>query len=199
MVKRLSAGTCVALLALGLIFGFVPTPASANTAQTAPACFPGSDPDYPPAGNVVQIEASLTLLSGRFTPGGTGVLVLAGASANATYCGTTFSTPITLPAKTADAAGKLTYNIAVPKDFELAAFHHIDVFRAQRQVGSFDFCVDKTGVIGPASGCAKKPASGGKLATTGTNHVFDIVRLGVLALGLGVAALYVRRRMHRTA
>lgn len=198
MVKRLSAGSLACLLALGLVIGFMPTTAGASATQAAPACFPGSDPDYPPAGNEVQIEAGLTLESGQFVPGGVGVVVLAGAVPNATYCGTAYSTPITLPAKTADSSGKLTYNIAVPKGFELGAMHHIDVFRSQVQVGSFDFCVDGSGAIAPVKVCTKV-AGQGDLAKTGTNHVFDIIRLGVLAIGLGVAAVYARRRLQRTA
>lgn len=198
MVKRLSAGTCVALLALGLVLGVSPAPASARPAQDASACFPGSDPDYPPQGATVQIDARLVLLSGRLIPGGTGVLVIGGAEANVTYCGSMFSTPITLPIKKADAAGKLTYGIAVPKDFELNANHHVDVFRAQVQVGSFDFCVDKTGVVGPTSACAKKAVSS-KIAKTGANHLFDLARLGVITVGVGAAAMYARRRLHRTA
>jgi hypothetical protein len=138
-------------------------------------------------------------------PGGPGHIEIGGADANAGYCGITFSTPIVLPLKQANAQGKLIYDIAVPRDFELAAPHHIDLFRNQVQVASFDFCVAANGKISPNSACAKAPTTptsvkpGGNLAKTGSN-VMDIVRIALIAIAVGAAAVYARRRLQsRTA
>jgi hypothetical protein len=202
-VNRISRGTTLAVLALALVTAVLWAPsAGASTAQQGPnpnACFPNSDPDYPPTGPSVQIVASLRLVGGHFVPGGTGTVDLAGAAANATLCGTAFSTPITLPAKAADANGNIHYEIAVPADFELGAPHHIDVFQQQVKVGNFDFCVDKKGDIAPNSACAAAPKAKGPLARTGSNHALDIVRIAGIVICLGAGALYLRRRLRTSA
>lgn len=194
-MKRAFAAALVALVSLGVFTFAGSNPATAAPAQDATSCFPGSDPDYPPTGPAVSIQASLRLASAVFVPGGRGSIVIAGASANAVYCGRVFSNPVVLPAKQATAQGQLLYDIAVPRDFELGAMHHIDVFRQQVKVGNFDFCVDGKGRLAPTAACAgKRAAAGGPLARTGANGTLDIARIGLIALGVGVGALYLRRR-----
>jgi hypothetical protein len=203
-VKRLAAGTCVALLAMGMCIGMAPVAANAAPKPPAESCFPGSDIDYPPAGNAVDLEEGLGVFSGHFAkPSNLGNLIIEGADPAGIYCGTLYSAPVNLPAQSATAAGTINYTpITVPADFAFNAMHHLDIFRSQVQVGSFDFCVTTAGDIGPASLCAKKPVTGGNtggnLPKTGTNHLMDILRAAAIALGLGAAALYSRRRL-RTA
>ena len=153
-MKRISTGARIPLLLLALVamlLGGLATNASAAPAQDSNACFPGTDPDYPPVGPSVQIDLNLTLLVGQFNPGASGHIEIGGAQPNVNYCGVAFSTPITLPAKQANAQGKLIYDIAVPADFELGAMHHIDVYKQQVKVGNFDFCVNKSGALAPNS------------------------------------------------
>lgn len=195
-MRRTFAAALVALLALGTFTLVGSAPAAAAPAQDSTACFPGTDPDYPPTGPSVRIEGSLTLESGTFVPGGSGRIVIAGATPGGTYCGVTFSTPIVLPAKQANAQGRLVYDLAVPRDFELGAMHHIDVFRQQVKVGNFDFCVARDGRIAPNAACATKAGTktAGPLARTGADGALDIARIGLIALALGAGALYLRRR-----
>lgn len=202
-MKCISKGARTLLLGLGLaamMVGGLTSTASAAPAQDSTVCFPGSDADYPPTGPSVAIEVSLRLLSGHFIPGGAGHIEIAGAISDTDgYCGITYSAPIVLPAKQPNAQGQLIYDIAVPSDFELNAMHHIDVFKRQVKVGNFDFCVNKSGDVAPTSQCVARPAKppAGNLARTGTNHVTDLVRFGVVLVGLGGAALFVRRRRTR--
>lgn len=196
-MKRISTSACVALIVVSLLGAVNASSAGAAPAQTDPgssACFPGSDPDYPPTGPTVRIEGSLQLVSAHFVPGARGQIVLAGAVPGDRYCGTTFSTPITLPAKAADAQGRLSYDIAVPANFELLEMHHIDVFKEQVKVGNFDFCVDKQGDLAPTSVCKPKTKAGGNLAKTGNDHLMVALRAGLVVLALGLGVLYVRRR-----
>ena len=44
---------------------------------------------------------------------------------------------------------------------------------------------------------ANRGAAAGALARTGTDHLLDIVRLGIVILGVGAFVLYVRRRSTR--
>lgn len=200
-MKRISAGTCVALLVLGLSAFLTSTSASAAPAQADPdVCFPsGPDVDYPPTGPLVDIDPNLALgVEAFFNPGATGEVTVTGAIPGETYCGILYSTPVVLPLKQANAQGNITYGLAVPKDFELAAVHHIDLFKAQVQVGAFDFCVDKAGKLAPDSACAKgtmKP--GGNLAKTGTNHLLDLLRMALILVAVGATVLYARRRVQQ--
>lgn len=202
-MKRISTSACVALIVLGVLAAVNASAASAAPVQAAPrssACFPGSDPDYPPTGATVRIEGNLTLASARFVPGGQGQIVLTGAVPGDRYCGTAYSTPITLPAKDADSQGRLTYSIAVPASFELLEMHHIDVFKEQVKVGNFDFCVDSRGDLAPDSVCKPKTKSpSGGLARTGNDQLMTLLRAGLVVLALGVGALYVRRRRSQLA
>ncbi len=47
------------------------------------------------------------------------------------------------------------------------------------------------------SATAARSASAGALARTGNDHLLDLVRLGILAVGVGALVLYVRRRTTR--
>lgn len=195
----------ILLVACAVVSLVQTAPAGAAPAQATATCFPGSNPSYPPTGGAVRIESSLRLVSGQFNVGASGTIVITGAGAGARYCGTTFSTPISLPATVADATGALRWTIPVPNSFELNAPHHIDVFREQVQVGSFDFCVNKTGAIAPLGTCgtvdrtSKVLATSGGLPKTGTN-VMDLVRIALMVLAVGAGALYLRRRgLHRAA
>jgi hypothetical protein len=206
-VKRLFAGSCLALLAAVVCVGVAPITASAAPLPPSVACFPGSDPDYPPTGNAFEAEEGLGVFSGHFTKtGNTGTLTISGADAAGIYCGTLYSTPVTLPAQAATPSSTIEYHTTIPADFAFNAMHHLDVFREQKQVGSFDFCVTAAGDIGPASLCAKTTAttvadasSHGKLPKTGTNHLMDLVRAAAVVLGIGGAALYSRRRLRSSS
>jgi LPXTG-motif cell wall-anchored protein len=192
-VKPIGVRTCLALLVLGLASVLFGSTASAAPAQANPdACFPGSDPDYPPTGGSVQLEASLRLDAGHFVPGGSSHIVISGATGGS-YCGQGFSTPFILPAKDPDAQGRLIYDVATPADFELGEMHHIDVFKQQVKVGNFDFCVNKKGDLAPDAAC-HAAAGKGKLAKTGADRALDIVKVGGVVLAIGVGALYLRRR-----
>jgi hypothetical protein len=197
-VKRIGMGTAVALLVLGLATTFAPGAGAAPaSASLAISCLPGSGPDYPALPAPTGLEP-LTLLAGHFTPGGTGSVDIGGAGAGV-YCGSGFSTPFLLPNMSA-TNGKLAYRgFAVPADFELGAMHHLDIYKLQVKVGNFDFCVDKKGDIAATSVCKSVAAKPGKLARTGTDRLLDIVRIAVLALGVGAGAHYLRRRQARTA
>jgi hypothetical protein len=48
-----------------------------------------------------------------------------------------------------------------------------------------------------AAANANRSASAGALARTGTDHLLDLVRLGIVILGVGAFVLYVRRRSTR--
>lgn len=201
-MKRLVAGTCIAVLALGVCIGFAPLTAGAAPKPPLVSCFPGSDADYPPTGNAVQLEEGLGIFQGHFSKSSNvGNLIIEGADPGGIYCGTLYSTPVNLPAQAATPQGTINYtSINIPADFAFNAMHHLDIFRSQVQVGSFDFCVTSAGDIGPASLCAKKAvASSGNLPRTGTNHLMDLIRVAALILGIGAAALYSRRRLRAAA
>jgi LPXTG-motif cell wall-anchored protein len=60
--------------------------------------------------------------------------------------------------------------------------------------------VNSAGTLSALSGCGTGTATGGKLPKTGTDHVFEIVRLALAAFGVGATLLYARRRrVRRTA
>jgi LPXTG-motif cell wall-anchored protein len=196
-LKRALSAAVLAVAALFAVLALQVSPSSA--APSAPSqdagCFPGSDPDYPPTGPAVQIEASLQLVSGHFVPGGGSDILIVGATGG-TYCGLGYSTVFTLPFNQPDAQGRLVYDdVPTPADFELGAMHHIDVFKNQVKVGNFDFCVDKKGDLAPTSACnpAQKPGKG-SLPKTGANHLADLVRLALVLIGVGGGLYYVRRR-----
>jgi hypothetical protein len=204
-VKRISTAACVALLVLGLVSTLGVDLAAAATAQDPnqpaldAACFPPASVDYPPSGGDTNIDPRLQLGPGHFDPGGRGHFTVLHGVPGDVYCGVAFSTPIRLPATRADAQGTLTYDVAVPADFELNAMHHVDIYRRHVKVGNFDFCVNKKGDISPTSACGsggKTVASnaGGNLPKTGANHLLDLIRAAIVALGIGAAALYLRRR-----
>ncbi len=173
-----------------------PTPAPAPVAQVA-ACLPTQTGDYPPAPPVVDLEADLELGGGTLRPEVEGSLELTGAQAGLDYCAVLFSTPVTIPPTRAAAAGALELRPAVPLGFELAASHHLDVYRAERLVGSFDFCVDRAGAVvaDQATGCEALTGSGGRsLVRTGLDHLVDLLRIAAVACAVGVFARYLRRR-----
>jgi hypothetical protein len=200
-LRRALSAAIIAVTALAAVLALQVAPTGAAPAQADPdACFPGSDPDYPPTGADVQIEASLRLEVGHFVPGGSSHIEISGATGGG-YCGQGFSTPFILPAKDPNAQGRLIYDVATPADFELGAMHHIDLFKEQVKVGNFDFCVNKKGDLAPDAAChAAKPGKG-NLAKTGTNHLADLVRIALVLLAAGGAMYYVRRRQlqHRRA
>jgi hypothetical protein len=187
-------------MALVAVLALQANPADAAPSQDTSACFPGSDPDYPPTGPDVQIEASLVLQVGHFVPGASSHIEIGGAT-EGEYCGLGFSTEFVLPAKAPNAQGKLIYDVIAPADFELGAMHHIDVYKRQVKVGNFDFCVDKKGDLAPVSACnaGQKPGKG-NLPKTGANHLADLVRLALVLIGVGGGVYYVRRRqLQKTA
>jgi hypothetical protein len=195
-LKRLCAGTFVALLVVVASLAVAPVTADAAPAQ-ATACLPVVGNPYPPVGGSVQIRAQLRLLGGTFRPGALSTILFGGAAPGQRLCGRAFSTPITLPEGTADAAGNVTFSVATPSDFQLNAPHHIDLFTDEVQVGSFDFCVSASGQIAALGSCG---ATGSNLPKTGADHVGDTVRIALAAFGLGATALYLRRRrISRTA
>lgn len=181
----------------------VPSPASAQ--DSAAACFPGSGADYPPAGPAVAIEASLSLQAGDIDPplqlasADVSVITIAGAQPGATYCGTLFSTPVTILPTVASPSGVLTFRPAVGRDFELGAPHHLDVFRNRQLVGAFDFCVTKTGAVTPLGKGGCRAAAGTKLARTGGDRLLEMVQIAALALAVGAAFIYLRRRRQAAA
>jgi hypothetical protein len=210
-VKRGLAGGIVVLMLFAVLSSLASSPASAAPAQDTAACFPGTDPDYPPTGNNGTLEP-LVLVSGVFNPGASGTVVIGGAVPGDTYCGFLFSTPVTLVPRVADAQGRLTWPVAVPADFKLVAMHHIDVYKEQSKVGNFDFCVGASGTIVATSTCSPSQqvtsttktttqvqantdtkASSGKLPRTGSD-LFGLLQVALLAIGLGAWTLYVRRR-----
>jgi hypothetical protein len=201
-VKRISTAACVALLVLGLASTLAVDVASAAPQQETPtqaaldaACFPPATNDYPPNPGDSNIDPKLALGQGHFDPGGRGEFDVLNGVPGDVYCGVAFSTPIRLPATAANARGTLNYNVAVPADFELNAMHHIDVYRRHVKVGNFDFCVNKKGDISPTSACQTgAKTDGGRLPKTGADHLMDVVRAALVALGLGATALYLRRR-----
>jgi hypothetical protein len=232
VVKRISMAA-IALLVLAVGAVWAPGIAGAAPQDATTDCLPGDTSAYPPETPAVNIDLNLKLDFGHYDPGGAGLADVSGGIPGEVYCGINYSAPIVLPAQNASAAGKLTWGgLAVPADFQLNAMHHIDVYHLKTKVGNFDFCVTKTGDIGPASLC--KPTSvttppggttggttggstgattagstggtavagsGGSLARTGLDHLIDVMRIALIALTLGAAALYGRRRVRagRTA
>jgi hypothetical protein len=204
-VKRISKAACVALLVLGLVSTLGTEIASAAPSQDTPQaqldaeCFPGTTNDYPPNPGDTNIEPALALGPGHFDPGGRGRFTVLNGVADNVYCGVAFSTPIRLPATRANAQGTLSYDVAVPADFELNAMHHIDIYRRHTKVGNFDFCVNKKGDISPTSACQAGAKDRSSLPKTGTDRLLDALRAGLVALGLGATALYLRRRRLATS
>lgn len=198
-MKRIVAGAFLALFSLTLFSVVAPTTSGAAPKQDL-SCLPDGGDDYPPTTSTNTLE-SLVLVSGQFNPGGRGQVNIEGAVTGDFYCGTAFSTPIALPTRQATAGGKLNYDVAVPADFELNAMHHIDMFKGSSQVGAFDFCVGTSGAIVQMSSCRKVSADGGDLPNTGTNHIWEIIRIALMLLAIAAVALYARRRVQasRTA
>ena len=175
-------------------------PASSEPAgvRAQTVCAPPVDdypPSIPPGGNV---GPNFRLAAGLFIPGNGGRLELSGAVAQASYAGRVSSTPIALPATSAAGDGSLVFNFAVPSDFELRAFHHLDITCPDgRVLASFDFCVDARGFVASASACRGGAGAGGggdSLARTGLNYLDDLIRLAALLLVVGALLEYQRRR-----
>jgi hypothetical protein len=194
-VRRIIISVVALMAFIGVGFGVMAAPAGARPAQaTDAACFPTDASAYPPVGPKVQIEVGLHLVSGHFVPGGTGVLVVGGATAGTAYCGFLFSTPVVLSRLMSDAQGLLSYSQAIPADFALNAMHHVDIYRQQIQVGSFDFCVNKAGDLAPTSECDAARSVSASLPRTGLAWLLDALKVAALLLALGAALLYMRRR-----
>jgi LPXTG-motif cell wall-anchored protein len=157
-----------------------------------------TDPDYPPTGATFESHLRVTAVS--LTPGtSTGTIVLSGAVADAEYAGTLYSAAVALPASRANTSGVLRFNdLTVPAGFELRAIHHIDVVRSCGLVASFDECITSDGHLGELATCTRAPGSpshrSGSLPRTGWDHLFDVLRVAGLALGIGLFLVYLRRR-----
>ncbi|MDQ2648598.1 MAG: hypothetical protein M3Z03_03460 [Actinomycetota bacterium] len=226
-MKRIVVGTFLMLcMGLGLI---AVAPATAQAQVVEPGCLPGSNPGYPPVSVGVALELidlldlELTLQTDIVS------IVIGGLEPGDNYCGILSSDPIELPEVTADANGQITFQTPVGPDFELDALHHLDVFKMQKLVGAFDFCINRAGKMAPMSSClrgpqgpqgpqgppgvngggsgrvpevlgSRTPTGGGKLARTGSDHLLDIARIGLVLIAAGATARYVqRRRNQRTA
>lgn len=188
MTRRTLAAAAAVLLTLLTFLAMAP---AASAQDVGAPCFPTDPAPYPATGPATAIEPSLTLISGKLLPSTIGNLLLGGAQPGAVYCGTVFSTPITIPTAVADAAGRLKYSVAVPADFQVNTTHHFNVYRSRTLVGSFDFCVTKSGDIAKLSACAK--SSGGGLPRTGTD-VWRLVRIALALLAVGTTFVMVRRK-----
>ena len=187
-------GTVVTLLVFGLVSALGVSTSSAAPSQDGLQCVVPPASDYPPTPGSVGFEP-LVLTSGHFNPGSSqGNLVIIDGARDGVYCGQGFSTPFSLPNATS-TGGRLTYNsFAVPADFQLNAMHHIDIYKLRVKVGNFDFCVDKKGDIAPTSVCKALANKDGKLPRTGVDQLMALLRVALVALGVGGGALYLRRR-----
>jgi LPXTG-motif cell wall-anchored protein len=205
-VKRQVTMAVIACLAMSALVAFSPTSAGAQKAQAVP-CFPGGGSgDYPPSGPAIEPSLRLDLITGLLVPStATGTLTVVGAIPNLTYCGTLFSTPVTLTPRASDASGVLHFDgLTIPSDFKLNSPHHLDVYRQARLVGAFDFCVNGSGHLTALNGgnCASSISGsvptntkpGGSLPRTGWDHLVQILKIAALVIALGVFLLYVRRR-----
>lgn len=178
--------------------------ATASPVQTGDSdCPPG--PGYPVD---IEIEAQIRLRAGHFEAGGGGRLEFDGAVPGEEYCGTVSSLVFSLGEATASPDGSLAFAFAVPASFELATVHHADLFRDQRLVAAFDFCVDGAGDVRlDATGCeqagdagAGERARGGALSATGARLLPELVRAGAVLVALGTLVLLaVRHRRARLA
>ena len=197
MTRRFLGGLGALLCLTTVVFGTAGVAGAADPV-TDPACQATVTTAYPPSGGSDTLEA-LTLDGGHLPPGtNSGTATVSGGIPGLTYCGKMFSQTFAVPNKTADASGKLVYTqIAVPTGFELNAAHHLDLYRAGRLVGSFDYCVNGNADIVSLKSktcTSATAANSGSLPKTGFDRFWEILRVALVALAVGVLALYGRRR-----
>lgn len=208
-MKRLRFRLCIGafLLAVaGALLALVPSAGVGAATAQVDACSPNGD--YPPDDAEVEPEA-IQLVDAQFTPGGTGRLVLNGATPGKTYDGVVYSDPIQLPPTAASGDGSLVFSgFAVPADFELGATHTIQLCGGDDvAVLSAAFCVGSDGALVSTSGCTAvggdddDAASGdgddtdsSGLPFTGSGEVEALAKLGLLLITAGVALRFGYRR-----
>ena len=180
-----------ALLAIGACLLFA-VPAAA---QEAP------NDDYPPAQGA-SVSASGALLPGAVVDITVGCSALvAGQTYSGTLDGASIGTGVA-------ADGSVTFeDVTIPEDFELEAFHTIEVADSNGiVVCSAQFYVDSEGNItsGPVTVTTEAPGTGatggtGALPRTGSDFTETGLRVGGAAVALGAVAVAIAAKRRRTA
>lgn len=177
---------------------WIPTSAAfAAPAVAAPAAQVCEPPiDYPPTPPGLNGKLKVTDLA--LAPGtSTGTVTVSGAEPGAGYSGTVRPAAIDLPATVASSAGVVRFTgLAVPAGLRVPSLHQISVLDSCGRVVSFEVCITGAGSLGAIGGCSAASANqgaAGSLARTGWDPL-DVLRMGIVALGLGAFLLYLRRR-----
>lgn len=155
------------------------TPAGATTPEPTPE--PTSPPAQPTPGATSSPArtATATASATRVAQGGSFLVSISGLSAGERVSAVLRSTPLTLTGiPAADAAGAVTFRVAIPADFSVGA-HTLTITRAD---GS------------PLSPLAIEVVPAGSLAATGGAVSFSAALLATGALLAGAAVLIGRRR-----
>jgi hypothetical protein len=197
--------TCI----VGLTFASGVAAAAPSQTDVTPTC-PTSD--YPPTTDGSSAEVVVT--AAAFTPGGSGSLSLSGTIPNHVYSGTIYSTPIPFGPAASDGSGNVSFDFAVPADFELGEAHSVTLDCDGVLSASFQICVNEVGSLSSLESCAESgagvvetttttganggtPRSGtaaGSLARTGLDYALLLLRIALVLIACGSLVVYVQRR-----